>query len=373
MMNSRQRLEATITFQTPDRVPFDLGSTDVTGMHWKAYQSLAQNLKLSADITLLDPIQGLVQLPDAILDHLEVDTAGVWLNPALTPIDENHLQDEWGTVWRKVDDSLWYDPIKFPLQGASLTQVVSHPWPFSSMSAKLDGVADRARDLYENSSRALVANFSGALLARGQLVRGPADFLIDLLAEPEIAGEILDRILEVNLTLVEAFLKRVGKYIQVIKISDDIGAQNNLLISPAAYRKLIKPRQARFISAIHSLTDAKVLYHTDGAVASLIDDFIEIGVDILNPIQVTAKGMDTALLGERYAGKLVFWGAVDNQFVLSQGDQEEVLTEARRRISDLARTPGGYVLAASHNISPETPAINVITLSNVHRTIKSEV
>lgn len=372
-MNSRQRLEAAITFQNPDRVPFDLGSTDVTGIHWKAYQALVQHFQLPTDITLLDPIQGLVKLPDVILDRLEVDTEGLWLNPALASIDESHLEDEWGTIWRRVDDGLWYDPIKFPLQGASSALVASHIWPSSSISAKLDGVAERARHLFENSQRALVANFSGALLARGQLVRGPADFLVDLLADPDLAVEILDRILEFNLTLVEAFLKRVGQYIQVIKISDDIGAQNNLLISPTVYRKMIKPRQARFISTIHSLTAAKVLYHTDGAVVSLVDDFIEIGVDILNPIQVTAKGMDTAHLGERYAGRMVFWGAVDNQFILSQGNQEEVQVEARRRISDLARTPGGYVMAASHNISPETPASNIIALSSAPRVMKGEV
>jgi uroporphyrinogen decarboxylase len=136
---------------------------------------------------------------------------------------------------------------------------------------------------------------------------------------------------------------------------------------------MIKARQAQFISTIHSLTSAKVLYHTDGAVASLIDDFIEIGVDILNPIQVTAKGMDTDLLGGLYAGKIVFWGAIDNQFVLSERNQEEVSDEVCKRFSHLARSPGGYILAASHNISPETPASNVIALSNVNREIKWEV
>ncbi len=367
-MNSRERVLAAIHHKKPDRVPFDLGSTDVTGIQARAYARLVSALGIVETPVLLDPLQGLAQVSDAMRARLAIDTIGVWLNPTLRPCGDSQVVDEWGTVWRQPEHGDWYEPIAFPLAHAQADNLDRYRFPDPVDPAKLDGVAERAVQALEHTEYALVANFSGALLARGQLVRGPAQFLTDLLAEPEFAAEILDRILDYNIQLVETFLDRVGDKIQVIKVSDDLGSQDNLLISPALYRRMIKPRQAKFFAAIHAKTSARLLYHSCGAVSKLIDDWIEIGVDILNPIQVSARGMDTEALGNRYAGKIAFWGAVDNQGAISQGNPDAVRVDARKRICDL-RGQNGYVIASSHNLAPDTPVENILALCQTERSL----
>jgi uroporphyrinogen decarboxylase len=365
-MNSRERVAAAIHHEKPDRVPFDLGSTDVTGIQAGAYARLCTALGMVETPVMLDPLQGLVQISDAMRTRLAIDTVGVWLNPTLRSCGDCQVVDEWGTMWRRPEHGAWYEPIAFPLAHVQADDLGGYRFPDPADPAKLAGIADRAAQAFEHTEYAVVANFSGALLARGQLVRGPAQFLMDLLAEPEFAAEILDRILAYNIQLVESFLNRVGDKIQVIKVSDDIGAQDNLLISPALYRRIIKPRQAKFFAAIHAKTSARLLYHSCGAVSRLIDDWIEIGVDILNPIQVSARGMDTAALGTKYAGKVSFWGAVDNQGAISQGTADAVRADVCKCIGDLAKQ-GGYVLASSHNLGPDTPVGNILALCQTER------
>jgi uroporphyrinogen decarboxylase len=171
-----------------------------------------------------------------------------------------------------------------------------------------------------------------------------------------------------NIQLVDEMLNRVGDKIQVIKVSDDIGSQDNLLISPALYRRMIKPRQAKFFAEIHAKTSARLLYHSCGAVSRLIDDWIEIGVDILNPIQVSARGMDTAALGNKYADQVAFWGAVDNQGAISLGTPAAVRADVRKRMRDLGRQ-GGYVIASSHNLAADTPVENILALYQAERSL----
>ena len=366
-MNSRDRVLTALQHTNPDRAPFDLGSTDVTGIHTRAYVRLCDALGLPETPVLLDPLQGLAQVSPAVRERLAIDTVGVWLNPTLCARDKAHVVDEWGTVWQLPEHGAWYEPSAFPLANATAADIAVYRFPDPNDPVKLAGVVERATQLFAQTDCALVANFSGALLARGQLVRGPTQFLTDLLAEPDLAGEIMDHILDYNIQLVERFLDAVGSQIHVIKVSDDLGSQDNLLISPALYRRMIKPRQAKFFAAIHRKTDARILYHSCGAVSKLIDDFMEIGVDVLNPIQVSAKGMDTEALGKKYAGKIAFWGAVDNQGAISCGTPDAVTIDVGKRVSDLSAN-GGYIIASSHNLAPNTPVENILALCQASRT-----
>ena len=277
MTTSRERVHAAIHHEEPDRVPLDLGSTDVSSIHVGAYRRLCQRLGVAEDVRIQDPLQNLAAVSAEMRARLGVDTAGVWLNPTLRALDLRqlqivltpglllithhsslitHVKDEWETVWRMPEHGLWYEPTGFPLEFASPSQVASYAYPSPDDPGRLSGVAERAKKLYAETDCALVASFSGALLARGQLIRGPAQFLGDLLAEADMAGEILDRVLDYNIALVERFLDAVGATIEVIKVSDDLGAQDSLLISPALYRRMIKPRQARFFAAIRRKTSA---------------------------------------------------------------------------------------------------------------------
>jgi uroporphyrinogen decarboxylase len=146
-----------------------------------------------------------------------------------------------------------------------------------------------------------------------------------------------------------------------LRCSDDLGSQESLLMSPQMYREMIKPYHREFFGAIHEHSDAKVFYHCCGAVAPLIDDFIDVGVDILNPVQVSCNGMDTAALKERFGDRISFCGAVDSQRVLPRGTIEDVRAETRRRIGDLS-PGGGYLLAAVHNIQADVPPENIAAM-----------
>lgn len=388
-MNCRKRVIAAIEHKKSDRVALDIGSTDVTGIHWRAYASLLRYLGIQEEICIWDTIQGLAVLSNQVRALLGIDTFGIWVNPTLTCANSlndrfiewmpdnryrqpSFIRDEWGTVYRLPDHGYWYEPVKYPLSEANYVTVGQYAWPDPLDERKLLGVVQRARTAYEQTDYAVVANFSGALLARGQLLRGPAQFLMDLLAEPSLAAVILDHILEYNVSLVERYLDAIGAYIQVIKISDDLGTQKSLLISPQLYRHMIKPRQREFLETIRAHSKAAILYHSCGAIYPLIDDLIEIGIDILNPIQVSATGMDTAALGAKYGKTLCFWGGVDHEIMLSvplANNQEnpEIEYEVRQRLTHLART-GGYVCALSHNIQPNTPAINIMAFCKaVHK------
>jgi uroporphyrinogen decarboxylase len=193
-------------------------------------------------------------------------------------------------------------------------------------------------------------------------VRGMENGLMDLVTEREFAEAFLDRLCDTICTSQALFLTEVGDLIDVHFAADDLAGQNRPLVSPALWRSLIKPRQARIMATIKAHTKAPIFYHTCGAVTDFLDDLIDIGVDILNPVQVSAKGMDSAGLKKRYGNRLAFWGGgCDTQRILPFGTPEEVRAEVRRRIADLA-PGGGFVFNPVHNIQANVPPENIIAM-----------
>ncbi|MCX5844051.1 MAG: hypothetical protein NT022_09935, partial [Deltaproteobacteria bacterium] len=150
-------------------------------------------------------------------------------------------------------------------------------------------------------------------------------------------------------------------YVDVVYTSDDLGMQDNLCMPVKIYRKLIKPRHKKYFSLLHGKTDAKVFLHTCGAVAPIIGDLIEIGVDILNPVQVSARGMDPAYLKKAFGKDIAFWGAIDTHHLLPRGTADEVGRGVERMI-DILGGDGGFVVAPVHNIQPDVPAENVAAM-----------
>ncbi len=189
---------------------------------------------------------------------------------------------------------------------------------------------------------------------------------MDLILNPKLVEAILDRILEFYLGYWENVLSIIGEYVQVVKVNDDMGDQRGLLISPDLYRRFIKPRDKELISFIKKRTNAKVYLHSCGAVSELIPDCVECGVDVLNPVQVSAKGMNTEKLKQQFGNRISFWGAIDTQKVLPFGTRQDVKEEVRRRIHDLA-PGGGYILASVHNIQNGVPPQNIITMFEAAR------
>jgi uroporphyrinogen decarboxylase len=180
-----------------------------------------------------------------------------------------------------------------------------------------------------------------------------------LLVEPKFADRLMEGITDVYIRSYNNYLDELA-YIQVFTFWDDVCTQDGWLIRPDLYRQMIKPKQKRLVEAIKKKTNAKLFYHSCGATYDLIPDLIEIGFDILNPVQVSARGMDTQRLKRDFGKEIVFWGGgVDTQRVLPFGKPEEVVEEVKRRIDDLA-PGGGFVFAAVHNIQAFVPPANVV-------------
>jgi uroporphyrinogen decarboxylase len=238
-----------------------------------------------------------------------------------------------------------------------------HPWPDPEDPGRYRGLRERARELHEETDYAVVLNVNSAFFLRCAELRGWENFYMDMAGNPEFAYALMERYLEVRLRMAERALEEVGEHIDIVfTSSDDLGMTDRTIVSPEMYRQLIKPLQKKTFDFFKDRTPAKRFYHCDGALYPIIEDFIEIGVEVLNPIQVSAVGMgDTKKLKQEFGDRLAFWGAIDTNQVLPLGTTEDVREEVRQRITDLA-PGGGYVLCSVHNIQPEVPPENVVAM-----------
>jgi len=373
-MLSRERVLMALNHEEPDRVPVDLGSTPVSGICRNSYADLLAKVGLSGrEIQIVDVLQQLAGVDEDVLEALEVDFRGIGCHPPasyrLEIVDEGAYEamyDEWGAKQRRPKlAGHYFDRVEYPIRESTLDALERYSWPDPDDPSRYAGLREEVEALRERTPYALVGrcDLGVDILARPQWIRGYAESMLDLAANPDFAEAFLDRLTDIAVRAWGHFLAEVGEYLDVVAFFDDIGMQDRPLISPAMYRRLVKPRHARIIAAIKARTNAKVFFHTDGAVLDLIPDLIEIGVDILNPVQVSAKGMDdTAALKRRFGRELTFWGgACDSQHVLPFGTLEEVQAETRRRISDLA-PGGGYVFAPIHNLQDDVLGEKVLAL-----------
>lgn len=373
-MNSRERLQTTLNHKEPDRIPFDLGGTIVTGIHIDAYQRLREYLGFPKvkDIKILDIIQQIAVIDEDVRQFFGADVYDVIPQPASTfnreineMDDYTYFYDEWGIGWRKPKDGgLYYDMFYHPMKDiSSVEEVDRYPWPNPTDPARFAGLREQAQEAVEVKVKAAVLS----VICSGPMeiscwMRGFEEFYSDIIFNEKLLTSIIDWFVELRMAYWEKALAEVGEYVDVIFETDDLGAQLGMLISPSAYRKIIKPRHKRLFDFIHSHTKAKILLHSCGSIRPIIPDLIEIGVDILNPVQVSARDMDSAELKKEFGKDLVFWGGgVDTQYVLGSGTPQQVKDEVRRRIDDLA-PGGGFVFATVHNIQANVPPQNIIAM-----------
>ena len=357
-MTSRERVRAALAHREPDRTPFDLGGSRVTGIHVRAYRRLRALLGLPAGEPVVGDItQQLADVETDVLDALDCDVRGVLPRATFTYRREireagEYLQfiDEWG-VGRRMPrvDGLYYDAYAPPLGGEVEDAAIDrYPWPDATDPARLEGMAQEARRYAREERRAVhVGSICGGLTEGLFKLRGFEDGYMDLAADPSRARRLMERILEIKLEYWSTLLPQLVGVVDVVGEADDLGGQDRTLFSPASYRALVKPLHRQLFAFLHAHTDAKVFFHTCGAVRELIPDLIEIGVDILNPVQVSAAGMDTAALQ-------------------GGGTPAEVHAEVRRRVGDLA-PGGGFVFAAVHNVQPNVPPENVLAMRRAVR------
>lgn len=375
---SRERVRAALAHREPDRIPFDLGGTRVTGIHARAYERLRPALGLEPrPARIADLTQQLADVEPDVLDALGADVrlvsprGGASYRRELRVVDGHHVYtDEWGVGRRMpVAGGLYYDSFAPPLAGdVDLAAVEAFAWPDASDPARIAGMGEEARRYADDEGRAVaVGSICGGLTEGLFKLRGFEDGYMDLAADPGLARRVMERILEVKVAYWERALREVAEHADVLVEADDLGGQDRPLFSPRTYRELVKPLHRELFAYLHARSDAKVFFHTCGAVRELIPDLVEIGVDILNPVQVSAAGMDTRELKREYGRDLVFWGGgVDTQRVLGSGTPGEVRSEVLRRVADL-RTGGGFVFATVHNIQPNVPPENVLAMRSALR------
>ncbi len=374
-MNSRERLITTLEHREPDRVPIDLGGTDVTSICRGAYLDLMRYLgREPGTLVIENLVEQLPALDPCFLDEVvHADTRQIreqgsccWQLEIHDDGQYESYVNEWQIGLRRPKEGgHYFDLVEFPLKESTRAALDAFHWPDPADPARWAGLAGKARQLTEQTPYGLVIGcvFGGGVFEFPQYLRGMQAFLLDLVAEPGFADELMDRITETLISAYDHMLEQVGPFVQVVSICDDVATQNGPMISPTLYRKRIKPRQKRLVETIKKRTNAKIFYHGCGATRDFLPDLIDIGVDILNPVQVNARGMqDTAELKRTFGRDLTFWGGIcDTQFILPFGTPEQVREETRRRLDDLM-PGGGFVAAPIHNIQDGVPPQNIMAM-----------
>ncbi len=370
-MTPRERVRRALAHQEADRVPVDLGSSIVTSITKAAYVPLMAHLGLPAgDVTIHDEIQQLPYLAEDLLRRFAVDTRMVQLPPAhvagVEILDEDEywaMYDRWGSKLRMPKASpLYYDWVEFPIRDLTMEALDAYRWPEPDPPEVVATLRERAQWLHAHTDYALVGSgiIGGGIFEQPCRTVGLEQFMMAMVTDRPFAERLMDRVTDIYIESVDRYLEQVGEYIDVFTYWDDVSTQDGWMISPEAYAALVKPRQRRLFDAIRRRTNAKLFFHCCGAASELYPHLVEIGVDIVNPVQVSARGMDTQQLKRRFGRDLVFWGGgVDTQRVLPFGTPQEVRDEVRRRIDDLA-PGGGFVFAAVHNIQALVPPENIV-------------
>jgi uroporphyrinogen decarboxylase len=368
-MTSRERVITTLEHREPDRVPLDIGAGYSTSISVEGYDRLRQHLGISKVSSALDSVFRIARVDDEVMQRLGCDCYPIvcksplnWTPPSTAP---DQFIDLFGVTWKRAyyDASSYYMEVhKSPLANARIEDLDDYPWPDPLDPGFTDGLGEDTRIIHQETEYALMAD-SGfkSFWETGYLLRGYQQLLVDLVRNPEFVTALFSKLSEINLAATGRFLDEVGRYIHVFRTGDDLASQSGLIMSPAMFRKTLKPFYIGYIDLIKSKTNAKIFFHSCGNIVRLIDELVETGVDIINPVQVSAMG-DTAALKAGFGEKVSFWGGIDTQHVLPGGSVDDVRTEVRRRIRDLG-PGGGFVLAAVHNIQADVPPQNILAMA----------
>ncbi|MBN1671773.1 MAG: uroporphyrinogen-III decarboxylase [Kiritimatiellae bacterium] len=357
-MTPRDRVAKALNHEEPDKIPVDLNGTLVTALTRIAYNNLREYLGMAphSDPSISSREMDTVRAADDLLEHYAIDTRCIHLKAPLLAkgreMPDGSYYDAFGIRWRKA--AYYYDAIERPLVNATIDDLPDARWPDAHDKGMYQGLREEAKALYENTDYCLVADIPGLGPFEGCcFVRGHDNFCVDLYTDPKFAEALLDKITDYIIAVWDHFLGEVGEYVQVVAQGDDVGIQTGPFISPAMYRKFVKPRQKRMWDFIHSKTQAKIFYHSCGSVYDLLPDFIDAGIDILNPVQRSAAKMDLATLKREFGDSITFWGGgIDVQTQLPFLSVEEIEDEVRRTI-DILAPGGGFVFFPSHNIQAD--------------------
>jgi uroporphyrinogen decarboxylase len=364
----RERVERILNHQEADRVPIDCSGI-LCSIYKSTYAEIVEllGMEMGGEDTVIDEFWSVVPKPsETVLERFGVDLRKVWLGDPknFEPIideEEGTLIDEFGLTWQKV--GLYNEMVKPPMPEPTIEKIKQYPWPDPTDPGRFEGIEEQVKHLYNETDYAVVAGHSNfGVFELGCWLCGYDVFMMKLALDKPIVRALFEKHLEYQIELFGRYLDIVGPYVQIVETADDLGGQLAPLMSPKMYRELIKPFHKEYVQFIKSkVPHAKVFMHTDGSVFDLIPDLIDVGVDILNPVQPKPNKMEPWRLKREYGKDLVFHGGIDVQGTLQELDAEEAKQYVKETIRHLGPS-GGYILASSHNIQPDIPAATAIAM-----------
>jgi uroporphyrinogen decarboxylase len=370
-MSHRERVMRALNHREPDRVPLDLGGSRSSSLVLEAYERLGRHLGDREPPRVFTKWLNIAHPSEAMLARFDIDTRSLsqgdpdaWQDIVFP---DGSYQDEWGVTRGKPAGSLYYDLTKPPLAGdVDVADLEKLRWPDPHDPGRCRDLAEAAARLHQGTDYAVVLSLPGGIVHQAQFLRGFEDWFADLIANPGLFAALMEKLADLWIEMAAEEFDAVGDNVDICFCGDDVAFQDGPMMSMDLYRKMIKPHHKRLFSYIRSRTPAKIAYHTCGSVVHLIPDLIDMGVDALNPVQVSAKGMDSATLKREFGRDICFWGAIDTQRVLPFGGPADVAAEVKRRIDDLG-TGGGYVLCAVHNIQADVSPENICAMYDTAR------
>ena len=375
-MNGRERILEALSHRETGLIPFDLAGTTWTGITRGAYDKLRDYLNLEKkEAEWADVIQQIVIPPDEVLDLLNVDTRGLF---PLTSHNWNVCEklqdsgdrwvynDEWGfTHHFPRENGFWFSMAGHPFENViPETGVIDdYKWPDPSDPERISGLREKAIRFREEGKLVILKGICAGIFEMQQRFRGVSNALVDPFLYPDFSDRLIGKIADLKIRFWQTALKELSGVVDVVAEADDYGTQESQLIDPDYFRQLYKPHISRIIKSIEEAApDARIMFHSCGNVRPLIPDFIEMGIDIINPVHINAEGMEPNQLKKDFGSDIVFWGGgVDTQKILPSGSASEVADDVKRNIDALA-PGGGFVFATVHNIQAEVPPLNIIAM-----------
>jgi len=385
-------------------VPIDLSGHRSSGIAAMAYARLRDHLGLpKKPIRVYDPVQQLAIVDEDVLQRFQVDAIELgrafaledkhWAEwtlpdgtPCLMPVWALPERDngEWvirshvsGRVIARMPESVWYfeqthwpfleqddlDHIEAAIPESMWTAIASPPGPITAGPDGAQLLRDGARRLRQQTDRAIIGLFGGNLLEFGQFLYRNDNFFMVLAGEPERAHRFLDKLMEMHLRNLERFLSAVGEFIDVILFGDDLGMQSGPQVSPAMYREYFQPRERAMWQMVKQRAPhLKIMLHCCGGVRELLPGLIDAGLDAINPVQITCRGMEAAGLKRDFGSRLTFWGGgCDTRDVLIQGTPAQVTEHVRQQVK-IWQPGGGFVFQQVHNILADVPPANIVAM-----------
>ena len=361
VLTPRKRVELALNREEPDRVPLDIGSTAnffTNNMFFK----LKEHLGIEGKDIKNRPDESAAYYNDDLVESLGGDFRHLFLMPPdsadWTKDEQGCTTNEWGFKKREVDGLV--EIVNAPLQEAAIEDLDKYNWPDPYDPGRVRGLKERAEHLYNNTDYAIATRaVSHGIFELSNELRGFQQFLMDMYINKPFTNKLLDKVLDIQMKLHEVLLKDIGPYVQIVEMCDDYGMQTGMLMSPDIWWEIFKPRRRDLITFVKTLApQAKIFHHSCGSIYEIIEDLIEIGVDILNPVQPLAADMDSFRLKQEFGDRLCFHGGIDEQIALP-GDAETLVAEVKTRIDAFA-PGGGYIIGPTSNIQDDTSVENVL-------------